>query len=209
MTNKKRAVIVSDQFWNGYSKLVQDNMLPYQWEVLHDRAEITIESEREYPNIPTVNSHVITNFLIAAGKKEGHHYGWLFQDSDLYKWLEGAAQTYRLNPDPNLLDMMEEAIQIIADAQEKDGYISTYYQIEAPQLKFRRLFESHELYCAGHLIEAAIAYDKATASKDLLEIAYRLIKCIDMHFGAEEGKINGADGHQEIELALVHLYEHT
>lgn len=70
MTNKKRAVTVSDQFWNGYSKLVQDKMLPYQWEVLHDRAEITIESEREDPNIPTVNSHVITNFLIAAGKKE-------------------------------------------------------------------------------------------------------------------------------------------
>ena len=209
MPNKRRAVTVSDQFWNGYSKLVQDKMLPYQWDVLHDRAEITIESEREDPNIPTVKSHVIANFLIAAGKKEGHHYGWLFQDSDLYKWLEGAAQTYRLNPDPNLLAMMEEAVQIIADAQEEDGYISTYYQIEAPQLKFRRLFESHELYCAGHLIEAAIAYDKATASKDLLEIAYRLIKCIDMHFGAEEGKINGADGHQEIELALVHLYEHT
>ena len=63
-------------------------MLPYQREVLHDRAEITIESEREDPNIPTVKSHVIANFLIAAGKKEGHHYGWLFQDSDLYKWLE-------------------------------------------------------------------------------------------------------------------------
>lgn len=203
------SIRVTDPFWTKYFQVVKDVMLPFQWDILHDRASITIESEREDVNIPTEKSHVIENFKIAAGQKDGNHYGWLFQDSDLYKWIEAAANSYHLKPDGRLLLMMDQCVDLIEAAQDEDGYLSTFYQIEAPELKFRRLFQSHELYCAGHLIEAAVAYAKATGSHRLLDVAERFVTCIESSFGPEEGKINGADGHQEIELALVHLYEYT
>src|SRR5699024_4081061 len=105
--------------------------------------------------------------------------------------------------------MMDEVVALIEAAQDEDGYISTYYQINKPELKFRRLFESHELYSAGHLIEAAVAHYKATGSERLIKVSNKLVDCIINNFGPEDGKINGADGHQEIELALVKLYEVT
>lgn len=205
----KSSIIVTNSFWNKYFDIVKEQMLPFQWDILHDQASVTIESERDDVNIPTEKSHVIENFLIAAGKKEGHHYGWLFQDSDLYKWIEAAANTYLVEPNEDLLQMMQQCVEVIEDAQDEDGYLSTFYQIDAPELKFRRLFESHELYCAGHLIEAAIAYAEATGDERLLRVADRFITCIENNFGPEEGKIDGTDGHQEIELALVRLYEYT
>lgn len=202
-------VQVTDEFWRKYIQIVKEEMLPFQWNVLHDKAAIEIASEREDPHIPTEKSHVIENFRIAAGQREGNHYGWLFQDSDLYKWIEAAANCYRVEPDEKLLEMMQDCVQLIADAQDEDGYLSTYYQIEAPQMKFRHLFISHELYCAGHLMEAAIAYAEATGSRQLIEVSERFVDCIQRNFGPEEGKIHGADGHQEIELALVRMYEYT
>jgi len=202
-------ITINDKFWQKYFDLIRDEMIPYQWDVLHDQANITIDKERDDHNIPNEKSHAIENLKIAAGKKSGNHYGWLFQDSDVYKWLESASNSYKINPDEKLLQMMNEIVNLIEDAQEDDGYISTYYQIEAPNLKFRRLFESHELYCAGHLIEAAIAHYKATGDKRLIIVSDKLVECIKNHFGPEDGKINGADGHQEIELALIKLYEVT
>ena len=94
----------------------------------------------------------------------------MFQDSDVYKWLESAANVYRIAQVEKLKEMMDEVVDLIEDAQEEDGYLSTFYQIEAPELKFRRLFESHELYCAGHLIEAAIAYQAATNDDRLIKV---------------------------------------
>ena len=202
-------VTITDAFWERYTKIIRNEMIPFQWDVLHDKADIVIDKERDADYIPSEKSHAIENLKIAAGKKEGHHYGWLFQDSDVYKWLESAANSYALNPDAELLDMMDEVVSLIVDAQEDDGYLSTYYQIEAPELRFRRLFESHELYCAGHLIEASVAHYKATGSDKLIEVSEKFVKCIKENFGSEEGKINGADGHQEIELALIKLYEVT
>lgn len=202
-------VTVADSFWLKYMQLVKAEMIPFQWDVLNDRGNIIIESERDDATIPTEKSHVMENFRIAAGLKEGNHYGWLFQDSDLYKWIEAAANTLALEKDEGLATQIEETIDLLEAAQADDGYLSTYYQIDAPQLKFRRLFESHELYCIGHLIEAAIAYKEATGSDRLLQIADKAIGCIEAHFGKAEGKIDGTDGHQEIELALVRLYELT
>jgi hypothetical protein len=200
---------IKDAFWQRYTDLIGNEMIPYQWDVLHDNLDIFIDKERDDPGIPSEKSHAIENLKIAAGKKEGSHYGWLFQDSDVYKWLESAANSYALKPDDKLLDMMDEVVALIEDAQEEDGYLSTYYQIEAPELRFRRLFESHELYCAGHLIEAAVAHYKATGSERLIKVSEKFVECIKNHFGQEEGKINGADGHQEIEWALIKLYEIT
>lgn len=203
------SVHVTSPFWENYLEIVKEKMLPFQWDILNDNATVKIESERDDVNIPTEKSHVIENFLIAAGKKEGNHYGWLFQDSDLYKWIEAAANTYRVKPDAHLLTLMETCVELIEDAQDTDGYLSTFYQIEKPELKFRRLLESHELYCAGHLIEAAIAYAEATGDLRLIAVSDRFVACIKAAFGPNEGQINGADGHQEIELALVRLYEFT
>ena len=203
------SIKVNDKFWERYFKLIRDEMIPYQWNVLHDQENITIDKERDDENIPSEKSHAIQNLKIAAGLAEGDHYGWLFQDSDVYKWLEAASNSYAIHPDEKLLSMMDEVISLIEAAQDEDGYISTYYQINNPKLKFRRLFESHELYCAGHLIEAAVAHYKATGSERLITVSNQFVQCIKNHFGDEEGKINGADGHQEIELALVKLYEVT
>lgn len=205
----KASISITDQFWSKYTKLIRKEMIPYQWDVLHDRAGISIDRERDDHGIPSEKSNAIENLKIAAGQKKGNHYGWLFQDSDVYKWLESAANSYALNPDDNLLDMMNEVAQLIEEAQDEDGYLSTYYQIERPDLRFKRLFESHELYCAGHLFEASVAHFKATGSNKLINVSEKFVNCISEHFGPEEGKINGADGHQEIELALVKLYEVT
>jgi len=209
MPRNNPRVAVADRFWLKYMQLVREEMIPFQWDVLNDRGDIVIESERDDASIPTEKSHVIENFRIAAGLKDGSHYGWLFQDSDLYKWIEAAANTLAIAGDETLAARVEEAIDLLEAAQAEDGYLSTYYQIEAPQLRFRRLFESHELYCIGHLIEAAIAYYEATGSGRLLQVADKAIACVEAHFGEAEGKIDGTDGHQEIELALVRLYELT
>ncbi|GEQ32744.1 hypothetical protein B795N_06260 [Marinilactibacillus psychrotolerans] len=202
-------ITIKDEFWERYIDLIKNEMIPFQWDVLHDQGNITIDKERNDASIPSDKSHAIENFKIAAGQSKGHHYGWLFQDSDVYKWLESAANVYRIAQDEKLKEMMDEVVDLIEDAQEEDGYLSTFYQIEAPELKFRRLFESHELYCAGHLIEAAIAYQAATNDDRLIQVVEKLIRCIQNHFGSEKGKIHGTDGHQEIELALVKLYEVT
>lgn len=206
---KRKDVSITDDFWNRYITLIKEEMIPFQWNVLNDQEDIIIDKERDDASIPSDKSHVIENFKIAAGKESGHHYGWLFQDSDLYKWLEAVAYSLALEHDNKLKKMADEVIHLLEEAQDEDGYLSTYYQIDAPKLKFRRLFESHELYCAGHLIEAAIAYYEATGEDKLLQIACRFADCINANFGPEEGKIHGADGHQEIELALTKLYEVT
>ncbi|GEK88823.1 hypothetical protein SAMN04488100_10438 [Alkalibacterium putridalgicola] len=200
---------INDSFWQRYIQLIRTEMIPYQWRVLNDEAGIAIDKERDDDNIPSDKSNAIENLKIAAGQKEGHHYGYLFQDTDVYKWLESAANTYAIKPDEKLKSMMDDVAVLIEEAQEDDGYISTYYQIDAPEQKFRRLFESHELYSAGHLIEASVAYYKATGEDRLISVSKKLVVCIQNAFGPEEGKIHGADGHQEIELALVRLYEVT
>lgn len=200
---------ITDKFWSKYRSIVRNDMLPYQWDVLNDRADINIERERNDSSIPNKKSHAIENFKIAAGRKEGHHYGWVFQDSDVYKWLEAVAYTLKDNPDENLREIADGVVDLIGEAQEEDGYLGTYFSIEAPNRKFMRLSESHELYCAGHFLEAAAAYYDATGNQKVLDIACRLADCIDRHFGREQGKIQGCDGHEEIEIGLMRLYHLT
>ena len=202
-------VKITDKFWSKYIEIIKDEMIPFQWEVMNDHLDIEIQKERDDDFIPSEKSHVIENFKIAAGLAEGNHYGWWFQDSDIYKWIEGVAYTLRHHPDPQLEELVDGVADLIEQAQEEDGYLNTHYQIEAPQLKFRVLDRSHELYCAGHLIEAAVAYYDVTKKDKLLKIACKFADCIDRNFGPEAGKIHGTDGHQEIELALVKLYLYT
>lgn len=201
-------VQVTSEFWQRYRNLVVKEVLPYQWEVMNDQANINIADDPQN-NGQDNNSHAIANLKIAAGLESGHHYGFPFQDTDVYKWLEAAAYSFSYHQDDNLKKMTDELIDLIADAQDDDGYLSTYFQIDAPERKFKRLQQSHELYTMGHYIEAGVAYYQATGNQKALQIAERMADCIDKNFGLKDGQIHGYDGHPEIELALARLFEAT
>lgn len=121
--------------------------------------------------------------------------GFVFQDSDLYKWIEAVGDILQYGRDEDLEQKADEIIGYIVSAQQEDGYLNTYYQLKEPDRKWTNLLECHELYCAGHLIEAAVAYHKGTGKDGLLKAACRLADCVDRTFGPEEGKLHGYPGH--------------
>ena len=145
----------------------------------------------------------IRNFDVASGKVQGKHEGLLFNDSDVYKVLEGAAYALKSAPDPALEKRVDAIVDSIAAAQREDGYLDTYFQLVEPAMKWKKERDGHELYCAGHLIEAAVAYEAATGKRKLLEVATKLAGCIAKEYGP--GKHQEATGHEELELALVKL----
>ncbi len=202
-------VNITSGFWSRYRQLVRTEMIPFQWNVLNDQAGIKIEKERNDDSIPSEKSHAIENFKIAAGRSKGTHYGWTFQDSDVYKWLEAVAYSLREKMDPDLEKKALEVIDLIADAQEEDGYLDTFYSILGIDFRYQSLAGSHELYCMGHFIEAAVAYYTATGNEKILNVAKKCADNIDDNFGLEDGKIHGYDGHEEIEIGLLRLYHVT
>ncbi|MBU3175402.1 glycoside hydrolase family 127 protein [Clostridium estertheticum] len=202
-------IIITDDFWSKYIRLVKDEMIPYQWNVLNDEANIKIDAERDDENIPIEKSHAIENFKIAAGLKSGHHYGYVFQDSDVYKWLEAVSYSLINDSNSELENIADGVIDLIGLAQQKDGYLDTYFTIDDKERKFKRLIESHELYCAGHFMEAAAAYYSVTGKRKIIDIACNLANCIDNNFGPQEGRIHGYDGHEEVEIGLAKLYSVT
>lgn len=203
-------VKVTDQFWQSYRQLVRERMIPYQWGVINDQIKVKIETENDNtPLAATEYSHAIQNLKIAAGQATGDFYGFWFQDSDVYKWLEAAAYSLAEQFDTDLKAKADSVITLIAEAQEPDGYLDTYFQIRAPQRKFQHVSESHELYCMGHYIEAGIAYYQAVDNTQALEIAIKMADCIDAHFGPEANKLHGYPGHPELELALAKLADVT
>ena len=194
---KLREVEIGGGFWGKYIEMVREKVLPYQWEAMNDRVA------------DAAKSHCIKNFEIAAGRRDGEYYGMCFQDSDLYKWLEAVGYSLETKGDGALEALADAAIDLIGAAQCPDGYINTYYTLKEPGGRWTNLAQGHELYCGGHLIEAAVAYYSATGKRAILDIAIRFANCVDAVFGLEEGKLNGYPGHQEIELALVKLYQTT
>ena len=200
---------IMDSFWKNMQEKVKSITLPYQFEVLNDSVKVNVEAERKDENLPSGKSHAIKNLLITAGLVDGDHFGWVFQDTDVYKWIESVSYFLMMKRDKELENKVDLIVDIIEKAQEKDGYINTYYQCRSPHLRYRELYRSHELYCAGHLIEAAIAYDQATNKNKLLKIAIKFAENIKRNFGRESEQLQIADGHQEIEIALVKLYEYT
>ncbi len=141
-----RSVKITDAFWSKIQQKVIDVVIPFQEKVLND----------EIPNVE--KSHAIENFRIAAGLSEGEFYGMVFQDSDVAKWLEGVAYSLIVKPDEALETRADEIIGIIEKAQQPDGYLDTYFIIKEPEHRWQNLHECHELYCAGHMMEAAAAY---------------------------------------------------
>jgi len=148
-----------------------------------------------------------SNFRIAAGWAQGSYQGRNFLDSDVYKWLEAVAYDRVVYPAADVHQQADQVIDVIAAAQQPDGYLNTYYQLVEPQHRWTDLDHGHELYCAGHLFQAAVAYKRAVDDDRLLQIATRFADHIDRVFGA--GKRSGAPGHPEIEMALVELYRVT
>lgn len=147
----------------------------------------------------------IRNFENAALGK-GEHSGIFFDDSDVYKALEGMAYSLQNNPDPVLEAKCDEWIDKFAAAQQEDGYINTYFTLTGLENRWTNM-DKHEMYCAGHMIEAAVAYYNVTGKKKLLDVSEKMVAHMMNQFGP--GKRDWVPGHEEIELALVKLYQTT
>lgn len=189
-----------DGFIGKYQALIKHGVIPYQYEVMCD-------------NVPGVEkSHVVQNFINASKSLKGEStadgfYGMVFQDSDAAKWLEAVAYSLGVFPDKKLEKTADELIDIISKAQDSDGYLNTYYTIKDKDKRWTNLLEGHELYCSGHMIEAAVAYYEATGKRTLLDVMEKNARHIYDVFITKGHE--GYPGHPEIELALIRLYEAT
>lgn len=204
-------VEITSSFWRRYVDLVTEQVLPYQWSVLNGERDVALPPDPGGNPVDEYDTrnHAMRNLRVAAGDMDAPFHGMLFQDSDVYKWLEAVAYALQRRDDPELRRLADEVVDVIARAQRQDGYLDTYFQIKEPERRFRRIQQSHELYVMGHYIEAAVAYWQATGSEKALDVARRMADCIEANFGDGEGMIHGADGHPEIELALARLTEAT
>ncbi|PJJ71631.1 hypothetical protein CLV46_1182 [Diaminobutyricimonas aerilata] len=182
-------VVIDDAFWAPRRETVRTATLPQQEHMLRTGGQIEALAHAWKPGDPN----------------EPH----VFWESDVAKWIEAASYSLATHPDAALERRVDEVIEALAGAQQEDGYLNTYFTVVRPGERFTDLRDAHELYVAGHLIEAGVAHHAATGKTTLLGIVRRLADLIDREFapgGAAEG---GYDGHEEIELALVKLYRAT
>ena len=146
------------------------------------------------------------------GRQESSSWYWggsIFWDSDVAKWLEAASACLLHRKDSRLEALVEGTIELLAGAQQSDGYLNSHILTWRPSHRFKNLRDLHELYCAGHLIEAAVVHRQATGKESLLNIAIRLADHLVTVFGAGPHQLPGYCGHPEIELALIRLYRLT
>lgn len=188
-------VNINDNFWKPRLETNRKVTIPYDFEKCE-------ETKR------------IQNFEVAAGMKEGKFVGIRFNDSDVFKIMEGAAFSLANHPDPELEKYLDELIEKVAGAQEEDGYLFTARTIDpdkpAPssgEVRWQFLDHSHELYNVGHMYEAAVAHYQATGKRTFLDVAIKNADLIAATFGHD--KQYGFPGHQEIEIGLVKLYRVT
>ena len=182
------AVELTDAFWEPRRRINRDITLPTQLKQCEDTGRID-------------------NFRIASGRKQGEFTGIYFNDSDVYKWAEAAAYSIAVDPDSDLEAKLDAVIDEIAAAQQPDGYLNTYFMFDREKDRYTNLKDMHELYCGGHLIQAAVAHFRATGKRSFLDVACRLAENWYSHFGP--GKRDAACGHEEAEMALVELYRAT
>ena len=197
----------------------QDEQLPYRRMKQVDFSHVNITDSFWSPRL---RNHVINTLPVCidqienqtgrmrnfenAANRAGDHSGIFYDDSDVYKALEGIAYSLINNPDPELERMADEWIAKFAAAQEEDGYINTFYTLTGLEKRWSNM-DKHEMYCAGHMIEAAVAYYKATGKRELLDVSTRMADHMMEQFGP--GKRAWVPGHEEIELALVKLSDVT
>jgi len=181
-------VRITGGFWGRWLGVNRRRAIFHQWEQLEA-------------------SGCIDNFRIAAGEKEGFRQGWFFADSDAYKWLDAASRILLHDPDPALAWRVDSFLALLRRAQMPDGYLYTYNQIHFPGTRWVNLQIEHELYCHGHMIEAGVSHYQATGRTNGLELARRAADLLVRDFlGARP---EGTDGHEEVEIALLRLYEVT
>ncbi len=222
-----RNVKITDDFWKKEMELVREEIIPYQWNALNDRVEGAEpsfcmrnfkvagkqnEERKEQGDLFEEPQYTFRGFQALPEDMEhleDKFYGFVFQDSDFYKWVEAVAYSLTQHPDSKLEKEADDAIDIVCAAQQEDGYLDTYYIINGKDKIFTNLRDHHELYCFGHLTEGAVAYYQATGKDKLLNAAKKFADYIARYFGPEKGKCKGYPGHEIAEMALVRLYEVT
>jgi len=172
---KLEDVVITGGLMREKQNLVRKVTVPYIKKALHN----------EIPGM--IPSNAFENFEIAAGDTNAEFHGLVSQDSDLYKWLEAAALSLQFKDTETIRDQVNNAIALLERAQQKNGYLNTYYIINGLINKWSYLKESCQLYCAGHLIEAAVSHYEVTKDDRLLQIARRYADCIERDFGIGRG----------------------
>jgi DUF1680 family protein len=180
-------VTIHDNFWEPRIRRNREVSIPAIYQLCQDTNRIAMLHKGWKP---------------APGQEA--HFFW---DSDVAKWAEAASYSLMTHPDPELERKVDEVVDLFAAIQQPDGYLNSYFINIAPEYRWKNLSFYHELYCAGHLIEAGVAYFQATGKRKFLDIVQRYADHIYDVFGP--GKRVGMCGHQEIELALVKLFRVT
>ena len=166
----------------------------------------------------TVTIPAAYRHCLETGRVDAFRLGWrpgmpdpphIFWDSDVAKWLEAACYTLSTHPDPPLRGQVDGLVRLICDSQQADGYLNSHFTVVESEKRWTNLRDWHELYCAGHLMEAAVAHHMATGARQLLDAMCRYADYIASVFGPGEGMVRGYPGHEEIELALAKLYRVT
>ena len=185
------AVSLSGSFWGPRLQRNVEVTLPSQYALLESTGRLN-------------------NFRRVAGQCDAPFSGVFFNDSDVYKWIEAASWAQIHGPIPALSRCIDEAIGLIEAAQDSDGYINTYFSVERKGERWSDLRDLHEMYCGGHLIQAAVAHHRVTGDTRLLAVATRFADLLCQLFGPSElGKRVAVDGHEEIEMALIELARET
>jgi DUF1680 family protein len=182
-------VKIADRFWTPHMTANRKTSIPCNEQKCRETGRIDAYKLDWKPGMP----------------KEPHK----FWDSDVAKFIEAASYSLITHPDAELKSRLDEIIHLMAAAQQPDGYLNPHYTIVEAEKRWTNVRDNHELYCAGHLIEAGVAHFQATGERSLLDLVCRYADCIGSVFGIEPQKKRGYCGHPEIELALVKLYRAT
>jgi len=188
-------VVIDDQFWSLRQETNRKITIPY----VQSMAEKT----------GRFDSFRLTHANLEGGWKFGMQNPPIYWDSDVAKWIEAASYSLATHPETGLARKVDEVVELIAASQQDDGYLNVHFTAVDPEGRWTNLRDLHELYCAGHLIEAAVAHFEATGKRTLLDPMIRYTDYIASTFGPEPGKRRGYPGHEEIELALVRLWKTT
>lgn len=182
-------VTIEDAFWAPRLQINRESTIPHIYHMCKETGRIDAYKLDWKP-----------------GMEKAPHQFW---DSDVAKWIEAASYSLATHPDPALDALLDEVIALITSAQQPDGYLNPHYTIVEPDKRWTNLRHGHELYCAGHMIEAGVAHFQATGKTTLLDVVCRYADYIDKVFGREPGQKRGYCGHEEIEIALVKLHRLT
>jgi uncharacterized protein len=190
-------VAILEGFWKHWRELIGGTTLFHQFRQLEGEGHVDA---------------LALDQKMHRGRAVGNDWYWggsIFWDSDIAKWLEAASARLQQKADPELEKLVDDLIRSLEKAQQPDGYLNSHILTWRPRHRFKNLRDLHELYCAGHLIEAAVVHHEATGKDTLLGVARRYADLLVERFGKGPGKINGYCGHPEIELALMRLYRST